>query len=317
MAAVTRQRSVEPELHWTDHYAKYGFAIVPAVLDADYIDEAQSEVRRLVGNGLPFDQWTAENVPITSSSGRVDASESDDSTKSLTDEHRQHQPDRLGDSNYHGGILHWSSPGGDDTPVLNRVYDQPRVRAAIDEMFGSSDLFNDERNFSLFIKPYGSNATRALNPVGHVDFVKKPIPIFGSGTPFQVSLVDKEPLGGNISVWPGTHRLVQKCLIGNPDWQYPTNWEDIPTGAPFEFVPAAGDMMFIHHLVAHAGNTCCTRMPRVSLHCSAFQNEWVTEVDPAQPGLSPLLRGLAQNGRYKLPFNEEEKIRTYAATRSP
>ena len=304
MAATVRKTSVEPDMHWTEHYAKYGFAMVPAVLGSDYIDEAQSEVQRLVGNGLPFDQWTVENVPITSSSGRVDASESD--------EYRQHQRDRLGDSHYYGGILHWSSPGGDDTPTLNRVYDQPRVRAAIDELFGSSDLFNNERNLSLFIKPYDSNAPRALKPVGHVDFVKKPIPIFGSGTIFQVSLVDKEPLGGNISVWPGTHRLVQKCLIENPHWQYPTDWEDIPTGEPFEFVPAAGDMMFIHHLVAHAGNPCCTRMPRVSLHCGAFQDEWVTAVDPAHPGLSPLLRSLAQNGAYRLPFNEEEKLKAYA-----
>jgi len=308
LAAVTRIRSVEPDLHWTDHYARYGFAIVPDVLDAEYIGEAQDEVCRLVGTGLPFDQWTAENVPITSGSGLVDVSKSE--------EHRRRQRDRLDDSGYHAGIIHWSSRGGDDTPVLNRVYDQPRVRAAIDEMFGSSDLFNDERTISLFIKPYDSNATRALNPVGHVDFVKKPIPIFGSGTIFQVSLVDKEPFGGNISVFPGTHRLVQKCLMENPDWQYPTNWEDIPMEEPFEFVPAAGDMIFIHHLVAHAGNQCCTRMPRVSLHCGAFQDEWVTEVDPAQAGLSPLLRSLTPNGKYKVPFNEEEKIRAYAAAGS-
>ena len=281
MPTETRQHSVEAELHWTDHYVKYGFAIVPNVLETGYINEAQDEVCRLVGNGLPFEQWTVDNVP-----------------------------------NRSGDILHWNSPGGKETPVLNRVYEQPHVRAAINELFGSPNLYNGKRDLSLFIKPYDPNAEPMLRPVGHVDFVKKPIPIFGSGTTFQVSLVDKDPFGGNLTVWPSTHRLVQKCLIENPDWQYPTNWGDIPVSDPFEFVPAAGDMIFIHHLVAHQGNPCCTRMPRISLHCLACQNEWVTEIGPDQPALSPLLRSLAQNGKYKLPFNEKEKIRAHAAAKS-
>src|ERR1043166_9656518 len=227
--------SVEPSLHWTDHYAKYGFAVVEGLVGEAFIAEAVEEVKRLVGNGLPLDQWTTSNVPKNS----------------------------------------YAMEGGANSPVLKRIYDEPKLRAAIDEMFGSPDEFNNDRRFQLFIKPYDPNAKRQLTPKGHIDFVSSPVPVFGSGFMFQVSLVDKEPFGGNITIWPGTHKLVQKCVMNDPDWQYPKNWADIPESTPFEFVPKAGDVLFFHHLVAHEGNPCCTRMPRVSLHCQALRDEWL------------------------------------------
>src|SRR5436190_4227984 len=100
----------EPKLHWTDHYVKYGFAVVSGLLDRDFLDAAMGEVRRLVGNGLPLEQWTIDNVP-----------------------------------NHLGNM-----DGGEHTSILRCIYDQPRLRAAIDSMFGSPDQFNDNRLFKLF-----------------------------------------------------------------------------------------------------------------------------------------------------------------------
>src|SRR2546426_506778 len=143
----------EPNLYWTDHYVKYGVAVLHGMLDKNYIAEALDEVKRLVGTKLPLEEWNSSNIPKTS-------------------------------------------------------YAIPR---------------------------------------------------------------------GNNTIWQGTHKLVQKHVMDDPDWQYPKNWSDIPEAEPFEFVPKAGDVMFFHHLVAHEGNPCCTRMPRISLHCQGLRDEWLEE----------------------------------------
>lgn len=205
---------------------------------------------------------------------------------------------------------HWTKdniniPNGSASPVLAKIFDQPRVRAAIDEMFGSPDQWNGDRSYSLFLKPYDPKAKRELLEKGHIDFVEVPIPVLGSGLMMQVSLLDKEPFGGNITIWPGTHRIVQKCAMENPRWRYPGNWDDIPKVEPFEFVAGAGDALFFHHLVAHQGNPCCTRTPRISLHCQALRKEWLPEIDPKTPGLSPWERSLSLNGYYKPPRDEK------------
>lgn len=264
----------EPNLHWTDHYVKHGFAVLPRLVDPEFIAEALEEVERLVGNGLPLEQWTSENVP----------------------------KDR------------YSMPAAENSLILRKLYDQRRLRGAIDEMFGSPHEFNNERKFQLFVKPHDPAAKRELPRRGHIDFVNSPVPVFGSGFMFQVSLVDKEPFGGNITIWPGTHRLVQKCVMDDPEWQFPKNWDDIPPGEPFEFVPKAGDVLFFHHLVAHEGNPCCTRMPRVSLHCQALRDEWPEEIDPSQPNLSPWARSLALNGRYRTCCDEKKMMLEYYAS---
>jgi len=261
----------EPNLPWTDHYVKYGFAVLKGLVSREFIAEALEEVKRLVGNGLPLEQWTTSNVPKNA----------------------------------------YAMEGGGGSPVFRRVYDEAKLRAAIDEMFGSPDEFNNDRRFQLFLKPYDPNAKPGLTRKGHIDFVNSPVPTFGSGFMFQVSLVDKEPFGGNITIWPGTHKLVQRCVMNDPDWQYPKNWADIPESEPFEFVPKAGDVLFFHHLVAHEGNPCCTRMPRVSLHCQALRDEWRDEIDPGEPNLSPWARSLALNGRYHTRCDEKKMMLDY------
>jgi hypothetical protein len=258
----------EPQLDWTEHYVKYGFTVVRGVLDRDYIDAALDEVRRMIGNGLPLEEWTVDNVP------------------------QRFQ----------------NIDGGNHMPTLQRVYEQPRVRAAIDALFGSSAEFNGDRHFKLFVKPFDPAAKPQLTTKGHIDFVHSPIPALGSGFLFQVSLVDKEPFGGNITIWPGTHTRVQRHVMHDPDWQYPKNFSDIPDAEPFEFVPRAGDVLFFHHLVCHEGNPCCTRMPRISLHCQANRDEWFNEIDPADATLSPWARSLTLNGPYRTRCDERKMM---------
>ncbi len=57
------QWAVEPDLHWSDHFAKYGYAVVEKLVDEEFIAESLAEIRETVGTDLPFEEWTKDNVP--------------------------------------------------------------------------------------------------------------------------------------------------------------------------------------------------------------------------------------------------------------
>ncbi len=93
----------------------------------------------------------------------------------------------------------------------------------IDEMFGAPDRFSDESYGTLFMTLYDPTAKPVRRKAGHIDFVNKPIPALGRGFVTQIALLDREPFGGNINIWPGTHKLVQKAVINDAEWRFPTN----------------------------------------------------------------------------------------------
>lgn len=204
--------------------------------------------------------------------------------------------------------------------VCRTVYDQPGVRGVIDTMFGSPEEWNGERAYQLFVTPYNPKAKAAVAQGGHIDFVRAPVPIYGSGFMFQVSLVDTEPFSGNITIIPGSHKHVQQALVEDPERFYPIDpvFEPLLTGEPFEFVAEAGDLMLFHHLVGHSGNDnhAANRSPRVALHCQGLRKEWMRELDPAAGGLSPWQRSLAfTGGPYRTVRDEYEWVTEFAKTR--
>lgn len=191
------------------------------------------------------------------------------------------------------------------SPILRAVYDDPNLRRLIDEMLGAGQ-WNGEREFQLFISPYNPDAAPHLPERGHLDFVECPIPIFGSGVMFQVALHRTEPMGGNIAIWPGSHRTVQRLLMENPDRQFPKDFDD--RGGPcYQFVAEPGDVLFFSHLVYHEAtvNHCPGRSPRVNLHGQANRARWLSRIDPSDPNLSVWERSLAQNGPYTATRDEE------------
>ena len=254
--------SVEPGLHWTDHFAKYGFAVVRNLVDREFCEEALQEVERIVGNGVPVQEWTTENTPVL------------------------HRP-----------FYEGATP---PQPVLDRLFDQPRLLAAIDELYGGPGRWNHERNYYLFLKPYNPKGQARLSPRGHIDFGSQIVPSLYRGFTFQLALMDTEPFSGNITLHPGTHKVVQKALMDNPELQFPGGGSDLPMPEPFEFVARAGDVVFMHHLMFHSGNEShsANRVSRIGLHGEAFRDEWLTEIDPSRPDLSPWERSLALNGAF-------------------
>ena len=205
---------------------------------------------------------------------------------------------------------------------LPKIYDQPSIRDIFKTMFAPSHQWNGERHFQIFISPYEEDIdTPVLSKMGHIDFVRCPIPIFGSGFIFQVSLVKTEPFSGNITIYPGTHKKVQRALAENPDLQYRTDpiIDELLRAEPFEFVAEPGDVLLFHHLVGHQGNVnhAANRSPRVALHCQANCEQWLREIDPTDKNLSPWERSLAfTGGTYRTRRDEEEWIREFAKTRT-
>ena len=249
--------------NWTERFVRDGFVILKGLIDREFCEAALPRVREIVNNDLPPNEWTKANTPTL----------------------------------YHPFIKGYTPP----EPVLDKLFDQPRLLAAIDELFGGPGRWNQTRNYYLFLKPYDPEAEAKLTAHGHIDFPNQLIPILYRGFLFQVSLVDSEPFSGNISFYPGTHRLVQKTLMDNPDLQLPNGMPDVPLPEPVEFVAEAGDVVFWHHLVMHEGNAshAAGRTPRVALTGEVFCEQFLTEVDAARSDLSPWERSLALNGSYK------------------
>lgn len=266
--------AIDTKLHWTDHYAEYGFAVVKGLVDRKFCNEALREIRRLVDDDRPLTEWTSQKP-----GRRYDPFFQD--------------PGRTG----------WTP----QNPVLEKLYDQPGLRAAIDQMLGGPDVWDGARNYYMFLSPYEPDGEPKLSPAGHIDFPGQIVPTLYHGFVFLISLVQTDPFSGNMTIYPGTHKLIQKAIMDNPDLLAETDLKDVPCRIePYEFVADPGDVMFVHHLVFHSGNTShsANRKPRIALLAEVFTTKWLTVIDPDKPDLSPWERSLALNGYYQVQRDE-------------
>lgn len=260
---------IDTSMHWTEHFVEYGFAVAKGLVKRDFCNEALEQVKKIVDDPRPLDQWSSEKP------GDL------------------HEPFRVGRSD----------------PVLRKLYDQPEIRVAIETMHGGPGVWNERETFYIFLKTYAPDAEPELSPTGHIDFGGQLVPIFYRGFAMMVSLVDTEPFSGNFTCWPGSHRIIQKMLMDDPTIQQPGDAftelnKNLPE--PYEFVSEVGDVLFIHHLLLHSGNAShsANRKPRLALLLDAWRDDWVTQIDPAGPDLSPWERSLALNGPYKALHDE-------------
>jgi ectoine hydroxylase-related dioxygenase (phytanoyl-CoA dioxygenase family) len=207
-------------------------------------------------------------------------------------------------------------PRNNQFDVLDQVYDQPGVRKIIDTMFAPTDVWNGDRAYQLFITAFDEGAKPVTSDCGHIDFVSAPVPVMGSGFMFQASLVKSEPFSGNLTVYPGTHKLLQKMLRENPELQWPDHkpMAEALRCPPLEFVAEPGDVILFHHLVGHAGNSnhAAHRLPRCVLHCQGLRKVWPREIDPASGPMSPWERSVLPQGvRFRAPKDELEAINAW------
>jgi hypothetical protein len=250
--------TIDTSLSWTDHFAEYGFAVLKGLVGREFCQEALAEVRRVVDDDRPLNEWTLEKPGLKYT------------------------------------VFY---PG--QNPVLEKLYDQPGLREALNELFGGKMTELIRHYYTLWLNPCNPDAKPRLKPLGHIDSGD-----LYRGLSFQISLVDTEPFSGNMTVFPGTHKLVQKAVIDNPELA-------TAGGAfigvkrpyePYEFIAEVGDVLLVHHMAFHSGNPShsANRVPRVALRAEAFRPASIKVIDPSDPNLSPWERSCASNGYCEL-----------------
>jgi hypothetical protein len=208
-------------------------------------------------------------------------------------------------------------------PFLDTVYDQPAIRNIITTMYGTDQVgvptgWSGKRDYQLFLTPYtpapGAPGAPERQPRqlrgGHIDFGGNIIPLFGNAFVIQVCLRDTEPFGGNITIIPGSARVVQQRAIKDPLTQFPYDFKDFEFAEPYEHVAKAGDVILMHHLSFHSGNPAigATRRPRIALHCQAHRTTFLTKADPGDASNPPWVRSFALNGYVEDPNDEQRYI---------
>ncbi|MCE9589720.1 MAG: hypothetical protein K8S99_04270 [Planctomycetes bacterium] len=268
---------IDTSMSYADHFVEHGFCVVKGALSPEYCRRGIEEYKKALGTDLPPNKWDSKLFGLEKSGGRVGA------LPALQ-------------------------------PFIDTVYDQPGIRSIMETMLGPGE-WSGKRHAAPFICVYHEGNKREVAEWGHVDFVRVRIPVIGNAFVLQASLIDTEPYSGNITIYPGWHKILQKVLLEQPDYWYADDgdannlWRrTVPKVEPYEFVAEAGDALLMHHLVGHAGNAnaAANRTPRVAIHCQVIAKQWPNEIDATRKDLSPYLRSLAHNGSFKLGFNEEE-----------
>lgn len=269
----------EPSIPFAEHFVKYGFAVLPGLVNRAFCAEALAEIRRLVEDDRPLEEWTLDKPGVTNMAFFEDVGRDE----------------------------------GRSNAILGQIFDQPGLRAAVDELHGGPGRWDGVRNYYAFIKPYDPAGEPKLNlDMFHVDFGESSPPTLYRGFLFMVSLVDTEPFSGNFTCRPGSHIPAQKMFVENPELSGndPEVKDSICDGLPvYEFVAEPGDVLLWHHLLYHEGNPSHSqnRKPRVALLGETFREEWLTEINADDPDLSPWERSLARNGSFK-PSGEWESF---------
>jgi len=253
--------AIDPDLHFTEHFARYGFAIVPGLITPDYCARALERIASLIGNRRPLCEWDTSNTPTLFTPYFEDAGLTDD--------------------------------------VFEKLLDEPHLASAIHQLFGNPALWNHARNYYLFLRAFEPRGRRVLTPRGHIDFPSQPLPPIYRGFTFQAALADSEPFSGNITVHPRSQIALQKRILSDPRYECRSGLDDeVELEPPFEFVARQGDVLFINHLLFHSSNPshAANRSPRVVIHAEAFSDYWPGTIDASDAALSPWLRSLAHNG---------------------
>ena len=127
------------------------------------------------------------------------------------------------------------------------------------------------------------------------------------GHPFHLGVVgyiDRvEPDGGGLKVWPGSHRRFyydfEGCYSNEKNEGYERDTEYFDKQAYVEFHGGAGDIVFWHHRLGHAGSYNRSRQIRQAVFCD-FVKVGIEEKADAPPAddmwedWSPELRAISQ-----------------------
>ena len=94
-------------------------------------------------------------------------------------------------------------------------------------------------------------------------------PVFRLGAIIYLS--DVGPGAGGTRIWPGSHRELEAMACRAPqryEWRAAVMAEirELELGKPLELRPRRGDVLFLHHLTAHAGSYNASDRPRFAIN---------------------------------------------------
>lgn len=170
-------------------------------------------------------------------------------------------PKRQNPPNDQGGyIWKYRERGGEDWMVRLLATD-PRIWTMAEQLLGAESLRQPERIRGIYCTfPEGDAPPKA--PTCHCD-----------GHPFHLGIVgyiDRVcPDGGGLKVWPGSHRRFYYDFDGRYNNDKNDGYDrdvDYFNQRPYvDFYGEAGDMIFWHHRLGHAGGFNRTRQIRLSV----------------------------------------------------
>ena len=107
-------------------------------------------------------------------------------------------------------------------------------------------------------------------------------------------LNDVPAYGGATAAWPGSHRKLFQHWLGRETGEngsIPDHTPDIDLGRPVPMSGQAGDVIFMHYLLAHSGSANHAAQIRIGLNSSIHPDAahpYVRKNGPPQPGWTPI-----------------------------
>lgn len=149
----------------------------------------------------------------------------------------------------------------------------PQLCAAAQQLIGSPAVLRPPTLSYAITAPASAGSWETPHP--HIDHAlendrhRSLPPAFRLGCLIYLNSVPSH--SGATVVWPGSHIHIEKLAKADPEkYEYRSALNrDLPAlnlGVPVEVTAAAGDVLFYHHFLAHAGSRNTGREARVALN---------------------------------------------------
>ncbi len=186
-------------------------------------------------------------------------------------------------------------------PVITDLYNGTPVRELVESLIGAGRVrlvAGGQIALRFPIAP----GTAPRRPVPHLDGMYTPT----NGVPqgrilsftmlIGVALSDvSEPFAGNLTVWPGTHRLYERYFREHGPEALLNGMPDISLPEPVHLTARAGDIMLCHYALAHAAAPNAAAHVRYAVYFRAshvdHDTQWkqaMTDIWLEWPGMQPV-----------------------------
>ena len=195
------------------------------------------------------------------------------------------------------------------SPVITGLYNDTPVKSAVESLIGPGKV-RPITSGQIALRFPIAPGTAPKQPVPHLDGMYTPTNGVPKGRIMSftmlvgVALSDvREPFAGNLTVWPGTHRLYERYFQEHGPEALLSGMPDVPLPEPVHITANAGDAMLCHYGLAHTAAPNASPHVRYAIYFRAFHvdhtQHWkqaMTDIWMEWPGLLPWLHGQVGRG---------------------